>query len=51
MSKGSLHQKRESAAQVKKEVDFMVKKGAPKEMVSHERRELRGVKQTKKVSK
>lgn len=35
---------RESAKQVKKEVEFMQKKGAPKEMIRHEKKEMKQMK-------
>ena len=34
----------ESKAMMKKEVSFMKKKGAPKSMIKHEEREMKGVK-------
>lgn len=35
------HMKKESPKMVKKEVEFMKKKGAPKEMIKHEKEEAR----------
>jgi len=35
---------KESAKQVEKELQFMKKKGAPKEMIRHERREKQAMK-------
>jgi hypothetical protein len=41
---GSGGSMKESKAMMKKEVSFMKKKGAPKSMIKHEEREMKGVK-------
>jgi hypothetical protein len=35
---------KESKAMMKKEIDFMQKKGAPKSMIKHEKAEMKGMK-------
>jgi hypothetical protein len=42
---------KESKAMVKKEVEFMKKKGAPKSMIEHEKAEAAGMKRGGKVKK
>jgi len=41
---------KESKAMVKKEIRFMKKKGAPKSMIEHEKKEAKGMKKGGKVS-